>query len=206
MNAPVGSVVRYTRLVRSGKRAGAALGRHEAGAEARTIRPARPAAALVLRRRPDPAARSFRWCRQEQDSPASARSYFILAMERDRTAGFNAYFSALMLAAHAQERSEAVTAYAESLPAQERGALILVLMVNAYLTLALEAAQLALVVRTLRRAAKAEDPVETILGRAISPSTATVVGASAVHKLARERFLRRLNQRVRAAERADRTR
>ena len=126
-------------------------------------------------------------------------------MDRDRTEGFSTYFGALMLFAHAQERSEAVSAYAESLPAQERGALILVLLVNAFLTLALEAAKLALVVRTLRRAAKAEDPVETILGCAISPTTATAVGASALHKLARERFLRRLNQRVRAAETADRT-
>jgi hypothetical protein len=110
-----------------------------------------------------------------------------------------------MLFAHTQDRSEAVSAYAESLPPQERGALILVLWVNAILTLALEAAQLALVVRALRRAAKAEAPVETILGCAISPSTATAVGASALHKLARERFLRRLNQRVRAAETADQT-
>jgi hypothetical protein len=127
-------------------------------------------------------------------------------MDRDRIEGFSAYFGALMLAAHAEERSEAVSAYAESLPPQERGALILVLVVNACLTLALEAAQLALVVRTLRRAAKAEDPVQTILGCATSPSAATAVGASALHKLARERFLRQLNQRVRAAERADRTR
>jgi hypothetical protein len=84
--------------------------------------------------------------------------------------------------------------------------LILVLLANAILTLALDAAQLALVVRALRRAAKAEDPVKTILGCAISPSTTTAVGASALHKLARERFLRRLNQRVRAAETADRAR
>ena len=182
-------------VVWSGKRAGAAVGRHEAGAEpcARFDRPGPP---------PRWYAQTSGSCRSVvslvsgKNSPASARSYFILAMERDRTAGFNAYFSALMRAAHAQERSEAVTAYAESLPPQERGALILVLMVNAYAGLALEAAQLALVVRTLRRAAKAEDPVETILGCAISPSTATAVGASALHKLARERFLRQLNQRV----------
>jgi len=139
-------------------------------------------------------------------SPGSARAYFSLAMDRERTEGFRAVFGALMLAAHAPERSEAVSAYAEWLPPQERGALILVLLVNAILTLALEAAQLALVLRTLRRAAKAEDPVETILGCARSPSTATAVGASALHKLARERFLRKLNQRVRAAQAADRTR
>lgn len=126
-------------------------------------------------------------------------------MDRDRTDGFSAYFGAFMLFARAQERSEAVSAYAESLPPQERGALILVLLVNAILTLALEAGQLALVVRTLRRATKAEDPVRTILGCATSPSTATAVGASALHKLVRERFLRQLNRRVRAAETADRT-
>jgi hypothetical protein len=174
----------------------------------RAIRPARPAPA--------------RWCAQtcgscrsvvslvsgkNRASPAAVRSYFILAMDRDRTDGFSAIFGALMLFfAHGPERSEAVSAYAESLPPQERGALILVLLVNAILTLALEAVQLALVVRTLRRAAKAEDPVETILGCAISPSTATAVGASALHKLARERFLRRLDQRVRAAETTDHTR
>jgi hypothetical protein len=127
-------------------------------------------------------------------------------MDRERTEGFSAYFSALTLFARAQDRSEAVSAYAESLPPQERGALILVLLVNAILTLALDAAQLALVVRTLRRAAKAEAPVETILGCAISRSTTTAVGASALHKLARERFVRRLNERVRAAQTADRTR
>ena len=170
----------------------------------RAIRPARPAPTLVCADvRILPLGR-FSGVGQEQ-SGVSALS--ILAMERDRTAGFNAYLSALMRAAHAQERSEAVTAYAESLPPRERGALILVLMVNAYAGLALEAAQLlALVVRTLRRAAKAEDPVETILGCAISPSTATVVGGSALHKLARERFLRQLNQRVPRRETADRTR
>jgi len=77
---------------------------------------------------------------------------------------------------------------------------------NAILTLAFETAQVASVARTLRRAVKAEDPVEMILGWAISPSTAAAVGASGLHKLARERFLRQLDRRVRAAETADRTR
>jgi hypothetical protein len=41
---------------------------------------------------------------------------------------------------------------------------------------------------------------------ALSPSTATVLGASAIHKLARERFLRHLDQRIRETETADRAR
>jgi hypothetical protein len=104
------------------------------------------------------------------------------------------------------DRSEAFSAYAESLPPQQCGALLLMLWVNAMLTLALQAAQLALVVRALRRAARGGHPIETILNCATSPSTATVVSASALHKLARERFLRQLDQRVRAAKTADQTR
>jgi hypothetical protein len=96
------------------------------------------------------------------------------------------------------DRSEAFSAYAESLPPQERGALLLILWVNAILTLALEAAQLALVVRTLR-GAHGDHPIETILDCAISPSAATVVSASALHKLGRERFLRQLDERARTA-------
>jgi len=126
-------------------------------------------------------------------------------MDRDRSEGFSGYFAALMLAAGAPERSEAVGAYAESLPPQQRGALILILLANWTVTLALEAAQLALVVRTVRGAVKSDDPIEAILNGVISPSAATVVSASALHKLARDRFLRRLNHRVRAAQVADRT-
>jgi hypothetical protein len=85
--------------------------------------------------------------------------------------------------------------------------LVLVLWVNAVLTaVALRAAQLALVVRALRRAARDGHPVPTCLDCALSPSTATVLGASAIHKLARERFLRHLDQRIRETETADRAR
>jgi hypothetical protein len=77
---------------------------------------------------------------------------------------------------------------------------LLVLWVNAMLTLALQAVRLALVVRAVRRAARGGHPISTILDCAVSPSSATVVSASALHKLARERFHRQLDQRVRAAE------
>jgi hypothetical protein len=80
--------------------------------------------------------------------------------------------------------------------------LVLVLWVNAVLTLALQAAQLALVVQALRRAARGH-PIATILDCAGSPGTATVVSASALHKLARERFGRQLDQRIHAAASAD---
>ena len=83
---------------------------------------------------------------------------------------------------------------------------MLVLWVNAMLTLALQAAQLALVARALRRAAWCGHPIATILDCAVSPSTATVVSASALHKLAPERCGRQLDQRIRAAEIADQAR
>lgn len=101
-----------------------------------------------------------------------------------------------------RERALAFSAYAESLPPQQRGALMLVLWANAVLTLALQAAQLVLVARGSQRAARGR-PVATVLNCASSPRTATVLSASALHKLARERFARQLEQRIRAATIAD---
>jgi hypothetical protein len=100
-------------------------------------------------------------------------------------------------------RVEDFSAYAESLPAQQRGTLVLVLWVNSVLTLSLKAAQLAVTVQALRRAARGDHPVATVLESAGSPSTAVVLSVSAVHKLVRERFLRQLDRRIRAADSAD---
>ena len=103
-------------------------------------------------------------------------------------------------------RLKDLPAYAKSLSPQQRGALVLVLWINAVLTLALGAAQLTLVVRALRRAARHGHPVATCLDCALSPSTATVLGASVIHNLARERLLRHLDQRIRETETADQAR
>lgn len=91
----------------------------------------------------------------------------------------------ILVAVMHRDRSEAFSAYAESLPPQQRRALLLVLWVNAMLTLALQAVQLALVMRAVRRAARGGHPITTIFDCAVSPSTAAVVGAP---KLTRERF------------------
>jgi hypothetical protein len=77
--------------------------------------------------------------------------------------------------------------------------LLFVLWVNAIVTLVILGAQAALVVWILRRVARSDHPIETVLHCAMSPSTATVVGASALHKLARDRFVRQLDERVHAA-------
>jgi hypothetical protein len=100
------------------------------------------------------------------------------------------------------ERARGFSAYVDSLPPQQQGGLILVLWANAVLTLGLAAAQLALVARMLRRAARG-DPTATVLDVAVSPSGATLLSASALHKLVRERFARRLDQRIRAETAAD---
>ena len=86
----------------------------------------------------------------------------------------------------------------ESLPPQQAGTLIVVLWINAVVTLALQAAQLGLVVRTLRRARHPDHPIATIVDCAASLSTAIVVSASALHKLAWESFVRELEHRARA--------
>ncbi len=94
------------------------------------------------------------------------------------------------------DESERAIAYIESLPAQQRGALILVLWLNAVLTLVLQAAQLILVARALRRAKRGGRPLRTI-GDAVSPSAVTVLSISGVHKLAREYFVRQIDERAR---------
>ena len=92
---------------------------------------------------------------------------------------------------------EAFNAYAKSLPAQQGGVLIITLWLNAVLTLTLDAAQLALVVRALRHSVRDGRPLATVLEHAASPSTAVVLSASALHQLARERFARQLDRRIR---------
>ena len=126
---------------------------------------------------PGPGARSF--CRFRRKASGAGALILVATMHRDR--------------------SEAFSAYLKSLPPQQGGALLFVLWVNAIVTLAILGAQLALVVWILRRAAHSDHPIKTALNCATSPSAATVVSASALHKLARERFASRLDQGVRAA-------
>ncbi|MBV8943852.1 MAG: hypothetical protein JOZ95_00400 [Solirubrobacterales bacterium] len=90
-------------------------------------------------------------------------------------------------------------AYAEGLPAQQRGALLMALWVNALVTLALQGAQLAMALRVLRRARRSDDALRAALHLAVSPSTAAVVIASAAHELARQQLLRELARRAHAA-------
>jgi hypothetical protein len=94
------------------------------------------------------------------------------------------------------DRSARTIAYIESLPDQQRGALLLVLWLNALLTLALQGVQLIVVVRALWQAKRSGHPLATIGDRAVSPSVATVLSVSAVHKLSREHLVRQLDQRA----------
>jgi hypothetical protein len=108
----------------------------------------------------------------------------------------------ILVAVVQHEQAPAFSAYTASLPPRQRGALILILWVNAVLTPALQAAQLVMVATVLRRAARGH-PFTTVVDCAASPLTATVLAASAFHKLARERFARKLDRRIRAATIAD---
>jgi len=86
-------------------------------------------------------------------------------------------------------------AYIEALPPQQRGTILLGLWLNAVLTLTLQGAQLALAIRVLQRTRHSHEPLRTALEYAVSPSTAAVLSASAVHKLARQRFVRVIDRR-----------
>jgi len=97
----------------------------------------------------------------------------------------------------------AFKAYMASLPPQRGGVLLFALWINAVATLALLAAQVALVLRAVHRVVRTDHPIETILGCVVSPSAAAVVSASALHKLVRERFARRLDQSVLEWRKAD---
>jgi hypothetical protein len=88
----------------------------------------------------------------------------------------------------------------DTLPAEQGGALILGLWVNALLTLALQSAQLVLIARGVRTATRSDNPTAAALDLVVSPSTAAVIGASAVHSLGRQYFLRLLDRRMSAAK------
>ena len=94
----------------------------------------------------------------------------------------------------------AFEAYSRSLAPQQRGVLILALWVNSIVTVSIGGAQLALVARAVRRVTRSDRPVATAIADAVSPATAVVASAAAVHKLGREAFMRRLDRRIRAAE------
>lgn len=95
-----------------------------------------------------------------------------------------------------QSKATRFTAYMETLPAEQRGALLLGLWANAVLTLALQGAQLVLVVLAFRRAKCSRHPIEAALDVAWSHSTAAVISTTAVHRVARQYFLRLLDRRI----------
>ena len=94
-------------------------------------------------------------------------------------------------------------AYSESLSPEDRGRLMIVFWLNAVAALAVQAALLALVLRTGRRLVSKDQPVAAMLEGVLSPSAALVAVASAGHLLVRQRLRRRLDQRIRAAKTTD---
>jgi hypothetical protein len=99
-----------------------------------------------------------------------------------------------------RDRSKPAMAYIETLSPQERGALMLILWLNSVVTLTLQAIELLLSARAVRRCARSRRPRATAIQSATSPSTATVLTASAAHKLARDLLRRRLDQGARMVE------
>ena len=83
---------------------------------------------------------------------------------------------------------------------------MLILWLNAVVTLTLYAGALAFLVHALRRVKRDGHPLAGVLDSALSAPMATLLTASGLHKLARQRFLRQLDQRMRAAGATDQTR
>jgi len=99
-----------------------------------------------------------------------------------------------------RDRSKPAMAYIETLSSQERGTLMLILWLNAVVTLTLQAIELLLTARAVRRSARSRRPWATAIESAVSPSTAAVLAASAAHKLARDLLRRRLDCGARSVE------
>jgi hypothetical protein len=87
--------------------------------------------------------------------------------------------------------SESVS-YLESLPVQERGTLLLVLWVNAVVTLVLYAARVVLVASALRRMVQTRRVAEATVQTLRSRGAFAVLGASLTHEALRRRLQRRL--------------
>ncbi len=91
------------------------------------------------------------------------------------------------------------SAWFESLPAEQRGTLILALWANAMLTLALYGAWLLLIVRVLWRLARGGYRAETLLDAVRSRAGTALLGATITHSAARRFAVRRLDRNAREA-------
>jgi hypothetical protein len=78
------------------------------------------------------------------------------------------------------------------LPPQERGSLVLILWVNAVMTLMLYAARLMLIARVLQRMVRTHRPAELAVETMRSRPAIAVLDASVTHVALRRRLQRRL--------------
>lgn len=92
------------------------------------------------------------------------------------------------------DRQESLVSYWRALQPQERGVVFIALWLNALMDTVISIAQLLLLFRALLRGRRDHDFAHAVRQLVGSPSVATVLTASAVHRLGRDLWLRQQNR------------